>query len=129
MKYSTNFQGAHAEAQFIAYALENGWEVTVPFNKAVAYDYVIRRSPEVPWETVQVKRAYYANRRDKKQTKILEVGLRKRYGTKISAYKTGDFDWLFSFHKDGRWFLPWDLVKKRRSAVQIGSPRYDLWRV
>jgi hypothetical protein len=27
------------------------------------------------------------------------------------------------------WMMPWDLVKGRRSCIQIGSPRYDLWKV
>ena len=127
MKYSTSSQGAHAESQFLVYALENGWEVAHPFNKAVPYDYVIRRAPDVPWETVQVKRAYYVIKPSRKR--ILEIGFRRRDGSEYRAYRDGDFDWLFSYHKDGRWFMPWDLVKGKRSGIQVGSTKYDLWRV
>lgn len=128
MKYSANFQGAHAEGQFLVYALENGWEVSLPFNKAVAYDYVIRRAPDAPWETVQVKRAYYATRQKIKR-KVLEVGFRRRAGSGLRPYKAGDFDWLFSYSKEGRWFMPWDLVKGKRSSIQVGNAKYDLWKV
>lgn len=125
---STSFVGAHSEAQFLTYALSNGWEVAMPFNKAAPYDYVIRRCTDAPWETVQVKRAYYAATG---KTKTLVVGLRRSSGagSGMKPYKEGDFDWLFSFHEDGMWFMPWDLVKRKRSSVQVGSPRYDLWRV
>lgn len=125
---SASFVGAHSEAQFITYALASGWEVSLPFNKAAPYDYVIRRAPREPWETVQVKRAYYAATG---KTKTLAVGLR-RSGSKKSTsqpYKEGDFDWLFAFHEHGMWFMPWELVRKKRSSVQVGSPLYDLWRV
>ena len=124
------FLGALAESQFLVYALENGWEVTFPFLKASAYDFVFRRSPEVSWETVQVKRAYYALKSRSKE-KILEVGFRRSQGmgSKRQLYKDGDFDWLFSFHEDSRWFMPWDLIRGKRSSIRVGSSRYDLWKV
>lgn len=120
---STSFMGAHSEAQFLTYALSNGWEVSIPFNKAAPYDYVIRRAPSERWETVQVKRAYYSNTG---KNKVLVASLRR---TGMKPYKDGDFDWLFSFHESSQWFMPWDLVKRKRSAIQVGSPRYDLWKV
>jgi hypothetical protein len=55
---NTDYIGAHAESQFTAFALENGWEVAHPYIKTAPYDSLIRRSPDSPWETVQVKRAY-----------------------------------------------------------------------
>lgn len=127
---TSSFLGAHAEAQFISYALENGWEISIPFNKIVAYDFVIRRSPEVTWETVQVKRAYYALSKNKKR-RFLEVGFRrsKGRGSRRQFYKDGDFDWLFTYHKAERWFMPWDLIKGRRSSIMVSSSRYDLWKV
>jgi len=122
--------GAHAEAQFTAYALENGWEVAHPVIKSAAYDSLIRRSPGVPWETVQVKRAYYSARTGMKY-KCLEVGFRRMggAGSKLRPYKDGDFDWLFCYHEDGRWMMPWDLVRGKRSSIIVGSSKYDLWRV
>ena len=124
---SASFMGAHSEAQFLTYALSNGWEVALPFNKAAPYDYVIRRAPSERWETVQVKRAYFTATG---KTKVLSVGLRRSKGSaNMQPYKDGDFDWLFSFHEDGMWFMPWDLVKRKRSSVQVGSPRYNLWKV
>ena len=130
-KDSTIHGGAHAEAQFISFALDQKWEVAHPFIKAAAYDALIRRSPEVPWETVQVKRAYYVTKTGMKN-RYLEVGLRrsKSYGNqRMQCYKDGDFDWLFVFHEDGTWMLPWDLVRGRRSSMLIGSSRFDLWKV
>jgi hypothetical protein len=124
----TSYVGAHAESQFIAFALENGWEVAHPFIKSAPYDSLIRRDPNEPWETVQIKRAYYAQSSTRRK-KCLEVGLRRNRDIKRKAYKDGDFDWLFCYHEDGRWFFPWDMVKGRRSCIQIGSPRYDLWKV
>jgi len=127
---TTSHMGAHAESQFISFALESGWEVAHPFLKAVAYDSLIRRDPKERWETVQIKRAYYATKTNMKN-RHLEVGLRRRsgVGSKLHAYKEGDFDWLFCYHEDGRWFMPWDLIKGRRSSMLIGSSRYDLWKV
>lgn len=125
---STSKIGAHAESQFISYALEQGWEVAQPFIKQSAYDMLIRRSSEVPWETIQVKRAYHIARTlKKKKIKNLEVKIRRGAGR--MAYKDGDFDWLFVFHEEGRWFMPWDLVRSKRSSIQVGSSRYDLWKV
>jgi hypothetical protein len=120
--------GAHAEAQFISYALEQGWEVAHPFIKTVAYDALIKRDPNEPWETVQIKRAYYVKSSTRKN-KCLEVGLRRNRDVRRRAYKDGDFDWLFCYHEEARWMFPWDKIKGRRSCIQIGSPRYDLWKV
>ncbi len=127
-KDSTNLNGAHAEAQFITYALEQGWEVAHPFIKSSAYDSLIRRAPDVPWETVQIKRAYYAIRTSR-PTKCLVIKLRRNTGTKMMPYKDGDFDWLFCYHEHGRWLMPWDLLRGKRSSIHIGSPLYDLWKV
>jgi hypothetical protein len=128
---STSYVGAHAESQFISFALEQGWEVAHPFIKTAAYDSLIRRAPDVPWETVQIKRAYYTGpRAGTRKRKCLEVGLRRNRDMKNRrAYRDGDFDWLFCYHEDGRWFFPWDMIRGRRSCIQIGSPRYDLWKV
>lgn len=127
---TASFLGAHAEAAFVAYALENGWEIAAPFNKAVPYDFIIRRDPEVPWETVQVKRAYYVKSKTRVK-KVLEVGFRrsKGSGSSVQPYKDGDFDWLFSYHEDGQWMMPWDLLRGKRSAIPVGGPKYDLWKV
>lgn len=126
---STFYMGAHAESQFISFALERGWEVAHPFIKQAAYDSLIRRSPEVPWETVQIKRAYYAKSKTRRSKKCLEVGLRRSKDQTRRPYADGDFDWLFCYHEEGRWFFPWDKVKGRRSSIQVGSPTYDLWKV
>jgi len=126
---SSSYMGALAESQFTIFALEQGWEVAYPFLKTTPYDSLIRRSPEVPWETVQIKRAYYATNGTRKK-KCLEVGLRRNRDIKNRrAYRDGDFDWLFCYHEEGRWFFPWDMIRGRRSCIQIGSPRYDLWKV
>ena len=126
---SSHIGGAHAEAQFISYALEQGWEIAHPFIKQVSYDALIRRDPEEPWETVQIKRAYFAKGRTRK-TKCLEVGLRRNSALKNRrAYKDGDFDWLFCFHESGMWMFPWEKIRGRRSSIQIGSPNYDLLKV
>ena len=130
MKIDTSsYMGAHAEAQFTSFALEQGWEVAYPFIKTVAYDSLIRRDPKEPWETVQIKRAYFVSSGNRK-SKCLEVGLRRNRDQKRRrAYRDGDFDWLFCYHETGRWLFPWDMVKGRRSCMQIGSPRYELWKV
>lgn len=131
-KQTTSHMGALAESQFISFALESGWEVAHPFLKAVAYDSLIRRDPKEPWETVQIKRAYYAVKTGSKK-KTLEVGFRRgkaaAAGSSKKIYKDGDFDWLFCYHEDGRWFFPWDMLRGRRSSILVGSKRYDLWRV
>lgn len=120
----SNYLGAQAESQFISYALENGWEVAHPFLKAVSYDSLIRRDPKESWETVQIKHAYYYTRAGRK---FLEASCRRSStGTK---YKDGDFDWLFVFHKEGKWFLPWDLIRGKRSSIRVGCKTYDLWKV
>lgn len=125
---STTLVGAHAESQFISYALEQRWEVAHPFVKSAPYDSLIRRSPEVPWETVQVKRAYYTKKTGMK-VRVLEVGLRRATTRSQVPYKDGDFDWLFVFHEDGKWFMPWDLIRGKKSSMIVSSARYDLWRV
>lgn len=125
---STIHMGAHAEAQFISYALESGWEVAHPFLRGAPYDSLIRRDPNEPWETVQIKRAYHITK--SKGGKGLEVRLRRgaAVNPKRRFYRDGDFDWLFCYHEDGRWLLPWGMLK-RRSSIQISSKRYDLWKV
>jgi hypothetical protein len=126
---SPSFLGAHAEAQFLTLALEYGWEVTAPFVRDVPYDFVIKRTHRGLWEMVQVKRAYYTKKRSGRG-KILEVGLRRRgAGIKYQPYEDGDFDLLFAYHERGRWLIPWEILKERRSGVQVGSFKYNQWRV
>lgn len=131
---STNLNGVYAEAQFTIYAMESGWEIAEPLMAAVPYDRLIRRSPESPWETVQVKHAFYTTDGVSGHRYLTASVLRggrsnSQGGKKHRKYKDGDFDWLFIFHEEGKWFLPWDLVKKLRSQIRVGSPRYDLWKV
>jgi hypothetical protein len=125
---SPTTMGAHAESVFTTFALEQGWEVAHPFLKSSPFDSLIRRDPKEPWETVQIKRAYWATKRGK--SKCLEVGLRRNRDAKSRrSYRDGDFDWLFCYHETGKWLMPWDKVKGRKSCIQIGSATYDLWRV
>jgi len=126
---TTNRVGTRTEARFIVKALEEGWEIATPFCAQRAYDFVVRRTVPLGWETVQVKTAYYARKDRNAKNNALEAGLRRSKGNAVKRYEDGDFDLLFVAHEDEEWLIPWSVVRGKTSAVQVGRAKYDEWRI
>lgn len=109
-----------AESAFVMYAAAKEWEVARLIHHANGYDYIIRRTPQSKWETVQVKAAYQGKDGRKRPTR--EVSMRRCNEKGSRPYKDGEFDMLFVW--DGMasmWLLPWDEVKEHRSTLTLGN--------
>jgi len=127
MAGKTMDKGAISEARFIMEAFKMGWEVAKPFHHSQGYDFVIREKPGFPWETIQVKTAYWdTNGRGKR---IKAVSLRRCNEKGSRPYKDGDFCWLFVVDENQCWCIPWSDIKEIKSCICIKSPKYDIFKI
>jgi len=99
-----------SEALFIVKAFEKGWEIAQPFHHAQPYDFIIRKDSK--WQTVQVKTAYFDQKKHK-----LEVRLQRNNG----SYQAGDFDLLAIIYKERMWLIDWESIKHIGSKIMIGG--------
>ena len=119
-------KGDKAVAHAIAYFIDNGYEVLLPFGDKRPYDMVVELDNKL--YKVQVKYAGFYSSAKKHIAALRTMGGNQSFYT-VKKYADFAFDLLFIYTASGRSFLiPWSELKNRNS-ISIEASKFRQYEV
>ncbi len=122
-------QGDIGEARAIYEFVKRGWIVSKPINDKAKYDLIVDDGESI--KRVQVKTS---KRRDPNTTNGYTINLQTKYSnantSKRSDREEGDYDVLFALtERDEAWLIPTDAMGTTKTAVTVGTKKYDQYKL
>jgi len=119
-------QGDAGELSALAWFIEHGWKVFLPFGHSPDIDLVARREGEMIG--VQVKTSAF-ERNGRYDVRLCTSGGNQSWTGVIKHFAPERCDFLFAVLRDGRrWLIPSSVVSGGR-GIMLGGPKYAQYQV